>query len=337
MNIIFSIVITTKNSIGVIERLVDILLNQEFNFPFELIFMDNNSTDGTLEFLKEVNFKNKRIIHVPEGEFSHSGTRMNAAELARGKYVLFFTDDIVPIGKDFLSHLTQPVLDNQASAAYGVVQIDAQNADPIDAYLHNDWYKDFESIRKPVSQQDWDSMTPFERRKICNFDNCSSCLDKEVLLKIGFPKVPYGEDMFLAKRLILSNHKIALVKEAKFYHWHKMSFFYFLERMCIDQHFSFREFQVIYVKSKLRVIWQILKRILHRALISLFRLRIPLKARFYWIFYNIKILSADFFGKYIGSLSEEVEKKLFSPLNKRLYRLKTKILEKVYRKSILRY
>ena len=143
--------------------------------------------------------------------------------------------------------------------------------------------------------------------------------------------------MFLAKRLILNNHKIALAKEAKFYHWHNMSFSYFLERMCVDQHFSFIEFQVVYVKSKLRVIWGILKRILHRTLISLFRLRIPFKSRLHWIFYNVKILTADFLGKYIGSLSEKEEKKFFSPLNKRLYRLKRKILEKVYKKSILRY
>ena len=110
MNIDFSIVITTKNSIGVIERLVDILMDQEFNFSFEMIFMDNNSSDGTQEFLKKVSFKNKRIIHVPEGEFSHSGTRMKATELARGEYVVFFTDDIVPIGRNFLSHLTFAIL-----------------------------------------------------------------------------------------------------------------------------------------------------------------------------------------------------------------------------------
>lgn len=337
MNIDFSIVITTKNSVGVIERLIDILLDQEFDSSFEFIFMDNNSQDGTVEFLEKVNFKNKRIIHVPEDDFSHSGTRMKAAELARGKYVLFFTDDIVPIGRHFLTHLTRPVAEKQASASYGVVQIDAQHADPIDAYLHNDWYKGFESIVEPITQDEWNTMDPSERRKICNFDNCSSCVEKDVLLETRFPDVPYGEDMFLAKRLILSNHRVALAKEAKFFHWHDMSFSYFLNRMCVDQHFSFMEFQVIYVKSKLRVLWGIFKRVLHRILIALFRLRIPWKAKFHWIFYNIKILTADFLGKYIGSLSEKEEKKLFSPINKKLYRLKKRILNQVYKKSIIRY
>lgn len=102
MKILFSIVILTKDSIGVIERLVDSLLNQKFDHEYEIIFMDNSSKDRTVDYLKKSKFKNKKIINVPAGEFSHSGTRMRAAEIAKGKYLIFFTDDIIPIGESFL-------------------------------------------------------------------------------------------------------------------------------------------------------------------------------------------------------------------------------------------
>ncbi len=98
MKVLFSIVILTKNSIGVIERLVNSILDQKFEHEYEIIFMDNSSKDRTIDYFKKSKLKNKKIINVPEGEFSHSGTRMKAAEIAKGKYIIFFTDDIIPIG-----------------------------------------------------------------------------------------------------------------------------------------------------------------------------------------------------------------------------------------------
>ncbi|MCK4836590.1 MAG: glycosyltransferase family 2 protein [Candidatus Aminicenantes bacterium] len=336
-DVIFSLVITTKNSLGVIERLVEILLNQDFNSPYEMIFMDNNSTDGTVDYLEKAGFQYQQIINVPEGQFSHSRTRMKAAELAKGQIILFFTDDIIPVGTNFLSNLTRPLVDKKASSTYGVFQIDERTADPIDAYIHNDWHKTIKDISGPVSSEEWDSASPEEKRRLCNFDNCASCIDRDVLLKIRFPDVPYGEDMFFAKRMILNNHRIAISRQAKFFHWHKMSFGYLLKRMCIDQHLSKDEFQIYYIRSKFKVVVAILKRVVHRTLIALFKLKIPFKDKIYWIFYNIKILTADFIGKYMGTLTEDVELKRFSIIDKKLYKKKKMIIKSIYEKSIIRY
>ena len=54
--IVFSIVILSKNSIGVIENLVDKLLEQDFDYQYEVIFMDNSSGDGTVDYLKQTSF-----------------------------------------------------------------------------------------------------------------------------------------------------------------------------------------------------------------------------------------------------------------------------------------
>ncbi len=110
METLVSIVILTKNSFGVVQRLVAAIQDQEFQHPYELIFMDNQSSDGTVAYLQSIPHLRKRIIPVAEGRFSHSGTRMQAAREAQGKIVVFFTDDIVPIGRDFLERLTAPVL-----------------------------------------------------------------------------------------------------------------------------------------------------------------------------------------------------------------------------------
>ncbi|MCK4766333.1 MAG: glycosyltransferase family 2 protein [Candidatus Aminicenantes bacterium] len=332
----FSIVILTHNSIGIVNRLVDALVNQVFNHGYEVIFMDNSSTDDTVAYLEKTPFKNKRIFNVPQGEFSHSGTRMKAAKAARGQYMIFFTDDIIPSGRDFLENLTAPVLQGRAVAAYGVYQIDGKTCDPIDAYLHNDWYLDFDEITEPISQFCWNKFPPELRRRLCNFDNCSSCIEREVLLSLEFPAVPYGEDMLFAKKLLLNNHSIAISKGARFYHWHKVSFTYLLRRMCIDQHLSIPEFGIYYVRRKLGVIKAIAVRVVHRTLIAFFKVKTPFFKRFYWAFYNIKTLTADFIGKYMGVLDENSVKG-FSPLNKRLLRKKNRYVDEIYKKSIKRY
>lgn len=321
---------------SVIKRLISALRAQSFPHPREYIFMDNASTDGTPDFLAELDLEPKRIVNVPEGEFSHSLTRMQGAELAQGEIVVFFTDDIIPQGEEFLTHLTAPVLSGTAPAAYGVCQIDPETCDPVDAWLHNNWFAGARDLTEPVSRFCWDLLTPEQRRQLCNFDNCASCVRRKVLLEVRFPEVPYGEDMMFAKRLILGGHAVALSKSARFFHWHKVSFTYLMKRMCIDQYLSIPEFGIYYIRRKLGVIKAILIRSLHRTAIAFFRIPMPLWKKFYWSAYNIKILSADFIGKYIGVLNEDSARG-FSPINRRLLRLQRKIVSHIEKRSILRY
>ncbi len=331
-----TIVILTHNSAGIVNNLVDALLIQDFKDPYEVIFMDNSSTDDTVKYLEATPFKNKTILNVPRGEFSHSGTRMKATLLAEGELMVFFTDDIIPLGKSFLSNLVKPVMDGAVSASYGVFQIDPEKHDPIDAYMHNKWFREVVDVVGPVPEFCWNYFPPDFQRKLCNFDNCSSCISREVLMELEFPPVPYGADMLFAKNLLRKNGKIAIAKDAKVIHWHKVSFSYLMKRMCIDQYLSIPEFNVYYIRRKLGVIKAILLRSLQRTFIALFKIKIPFRKKLYWAFYNIKILTADFLGKYIGTLNEDSIKG-FSPVNKRLLKKQKEIISEIYAKSIKRY
>jgi len=332
-----SIVILTRNSLGVVERLIEAIRAQEFNLPFELLFMENNSSDGTLEYLQAIRDMPVRIIPVGEGTFSHSGTRMAAARLATGKAVVFFTDDVVPIGRDFLQKLTAPVLDNRAAAAYGVWQINPEWHDPVDAFLHNGWHESFDAFVEPIPDYCWEKFSPELRRRLCNFDNCASCIDRATLLRLGFPPVAYGEDMLFARQLIRGGLRVAQAKEARFYHWHKVKPGYMFRRMCYDSYLSVKEFNIFYVSRLRGVLKAIVLRSLQRTFIAFFKIRMPLGRKFYWSWYNARILSADFFGKFAGILTAETAAKGFSPLKRRLFAAKTRIVAEIEEKSILRY
>jgi hypothetical protein len=153
---------------------------------------------------------------------------------------------------------------------------------------------------------------------------------------VRFPAVNYGEDMTLAKRLLWRGHRILMVKTARFYHWHRSSFSYVLKRMCIDADLTRREFDHVIVKRKLGVVRAVGTRVLHRTWVGLFKLRIPLGRRLRSIAYNAKVLTADFLGKYIGNLREE-EIGPLAPIDRRLLRLKRRILGEIEAKSVKRY
>jgi len=334
----FTLIIPVRNSLPVLPRLIEALRMQDLSGRIEWIFTDNASTDGTRAYLEGLPLENVRILDVPEGTFSHSGTRMRAAEEARAPIVVFLTDDVVPAGADFLRELTRPVLEGKAVAAYGVCQVHPEWHDPIDAYLHNDWPTGIADLSEPLTPYVWNLLPADIRRRLCNFDNCASCFDRATLMEHRFPPVPYGEDMLLAKELLLSGHSIALARPARFYHWHRVRFSYLFRRMCIDQVVSIPSFGIHYVSSLRYAVKAIVLRIFHRSWIALFKLRgVSLPRRVYWAAYNARTLTADFLGKYAGTLEEGVLGKRFAWIDRMLYRKKLEIIAQIERKSILRY
>lgn len=57
-----SVIIPVRNRIKTIKDAVDSVLSQQCNFPFNLIVVDNHSTDGTTELLQS--YTDERLIHV---------------------------------------------------------------------------------------------------------------------------------------------------------------------------------------------------------------------------------------------------------------------------------
>ncbi len=137
--------------------------------------------------------------------------------------------------------------------------------------------------------------------------------------------------------MILYGHRVAQVKEARFYHWHKVRPGYVFRRMCYDSHLSLQEFNIRYVSRLRGVLKAIVVRALQRTYIAFFKIKMPLAKKFYWSGYNARILAADFFGKFAGILTADMAAKGFSPLKRRLFAAKTRIVAEIEQKSIRRY
>ena len=88
----FSVVIPTYNRADVLSRSVDSVLSQTYQ-NFELIIIDNGSTDGTQQWVSD-NYQDDRIIyHHQEGSGSPASPRNTGISLAKGQWICLLDSD----------------------------------------------------------------------------------------------------------------------------------------------------------------------------------------------------------------------------------------------------
>lgn len=87
-----SIIIPAYNAEKEIVRCIDSILNQTYNC-FEIIIIDDGSTDRTLEICKKYAEKDVRILVKSQENKGVSATRNLGLNLSRGKYICFVDAD----------------------------------------------------------------------------------------------------------------------------------------------------------------------------------------------------------------------------------------------------
>ncbi len=104
-----SIIIITWNSLSYIKQTVPVLLNQKYK-EIEYIYVDNGSTDGTVEYIKEQIEKNKdRNIKLIENStnLGISKAKNQGVKASKGKYILMLDDDMLIENPNFISNIVQ--------------------------------------------------------------------------------------------------------------------------------------------------------------------------------------------------------------------------------------
>ncbi|AZQ61921.1 glycosyltransferase [Flammeovirga pectinis] len=89
-DLLFSIIIPTYNRANFIEKTIDSALNQSYK-EFEIIVIDDGSTDNTEEFIAQNYKESVKYLKVLNGE--RGAARNKGAEVAKGNYVYFLDSD----------------------------------------------------------------------------------------------------------------------------------------------------------------------------------------------------------------------------------------------------
>ena len=103
----FSVVVLTYNSARLLKSCLDSLLNQSYQ-RFEVIVVDNGSSDETISLLKEGNYPNLTIVS-NETNLGACRARNQGIELAQNEWILTLDCDII-LPKDFLYNISRFLL-----------------------------------------------------------------------------------------------------------------------------------------------------------------------------------------------------------------------------------
>lgn len=146
-NVKASVIIPVFNRIRTVKDAVMSALSQKTDFPYNVIVVDNHSTDGTTGLLEEMASENPGLVHVVPARYDLGiGGCWNLAvhhELC-GEYAVQLDSDDVYSGPDTLQKIVDAFREQRCAMVVGTYQMTDFNMDPIPPGVidHKEWTED---------------------------------------------------------------------------------------------------------------------------------------------------------------------------------------------------
>ncbi|GHT53820.1 glycosyl transferase [Bacteroidia bacterium] len=139
-----SVIIPVRNRERTIEEAVRSVLMQETDFLFNLIVVDNHSTDKTTEILSQIAATDKRLIHIiPERNDLGIGGCWNVAVMRPqcGKFAVQLDSDDLYIDKNVLKIIVNAFYEQNCAMVVGSYKMVNVNLEEIPPGIidHNEW------------------------------------------------------------------------------------------------------------------------------------------------------------------------------------------------------
>lgn len=191
-----SIILCTYNRAHTLKATIDSILAQTYT-DFELILVDDGSTDRTQELLAEYSDERIRSYVLEENSFYCAAANFGLTKV-RGDYIAFATSDDVWNLRKLERQLDYMEKRKDCGACFTFVHLIDENGDNAD-----EKYKDMLNVFRKVyySRRDWIQRFIFEGNCLCH---PTAVVRKEVLDKVGGYHVFYSllADMELWLRIV---------------------------------------------------------------------------------------------------------------------------------------
>ncbi len=207
-----SIIIPTKNAGGAFSETLKAVFSQEYSGGFEVIVVDSGSTDGTIDTAKNYPIS---VVTIKPDDFGHGKTRNLAAGLAKGRYLIFLTQDAIPSTTKWLSKLIGNFEEPTVAAVYGR-QIPQKDTKPMEYFFLGSNYPSYRIV-KQAEKGKTDINLIF-------FSDVNSAYRRELWEDQPFNEaLIVSEESEFAKRMLVNGYKIVYEPEAPVYHSHNFS------------------------------------------------------------------------------------------------------------------
>lgn len=208
-----SVVIPTFNRRDTLAVILPALLSQSIEPErYELILVDNGSTDDTASLIAELNAPN--LKYIVQGDSGRAGARNRGIKEASGKLVLFTDADIIA-SKNLLEEHLKFHAEHPNTASVGrEVQVNSLD--------------EYEKVKSGEQKQRTLHKRHCKHLKWFYFLTGNALVERQTLIDVGMfdeDFVGYGhEDIELGYRLIKASIPILYNDLAVNYHWHPVPF-----------------------------------------------------------------------------------------------------------------
>lgn len=213
--ILASIIIPTKNGEKYLNEVLTSIYSQSIK-NIEIIIIDSGSTDKTLKIVKKYPVKLKQIL---SHEFDHGGTRNLGAKIARGKYIVYLTQDATPANKYWLKNLLSAYEKDKLIVGSYSRHIPRKSCNPLlKRQITQVWPTGSQTplIIKKSDLQKYKNDLP----RIIHFSDSSSVILREIILKYPFPKTRFAEDIQWEIKVLKAGYKVEYSPQSVIYHSH---------------------------------------------------------------------------------------------------------------------
>jgi rhamnosyltransferase len=219
-----SVIIPVKNGGELLGRVLDAVLTQNTDWPFELLVIDSGSRDGSQQRVRE---RGIRLHEIPPAEFGHGRTRNLGAALTSGEFIVFLTHDALPADAHWLARLVAAAeLSTDTAGAFGRHFAYPDSGPVIERDLR-EFFRGFGDQPNLIRMDDAERYRREEgyRQFLHFFSSNNACLRRSVWELIPLPDVDFAEDQLWARTVIEAGYAKAYAPDACVYHSHTLGVF----------------------------------------------------------------------------------------------------------------
>lgn len=185
-----SVVIPVYNRVRTVKDAVESALSQKCDFPFNVIVVDNHSTDGTTKLLEEIAAKDDRLIHIVPAKYDLGiGGCWNLAvhDEACGEFAVQLDSDDVYSGTDTLAKIVPAFREQNCAMVVGTYQMTDFDMQPIPPGV--------------IDHREWTEENGRNNALRINGLGAPRAFWTPLLRTINLPNTSYGEDYALGLRI----------------------------------------------------------------------------------------------------------------------------------------
>ena len=200
-----------KGFVKMLERL------KEQHFELNKIIIMNTEK----EFLDEENlinqFDNLEIHHIKKEDFNHGLTRNSGVAFSNADYIIFMTQDAMPVDKYLIDELIRPFNDENVYLSYAK-QLANKKCKYVEKYIRSFNYPSSDIVK---SKDDLETMGI---KTIFCSDVCAA-YRRDKFIELGeFSETDFNEDTFFAYKVIMNDKKVYYASNARVLHSHNYSY-----------------------------------------------------------------------------------------------------------------